>query len=197
MLSFFTKNLESLRKIIRSPFLIFSFLFIFGSASHAQTVQVVVITGAYLMSSAAGGGGAPGGGGGGGCSTRNCYSNEYIPTDPASFNDDIVVAAKSTDVRCTLGGTSRRITSQSSRSERLGAASALANNPTISGAASGYATLNGKTTFRAVYADGGSETWYVASKTAGGGVVLLDSVASFSPGDGVVKPSQDCPNQVL
>lgn len=196
MLSFFNKNLESLCKLICSPLLIFSFLFIFGSTSHAQTVQVVVIKGTYFLQSAFGAGGAPGGGGDGGC-YKNCYTNEAIPTEAAYFDDDIYTAARNTDVRCQFTGSSAAVTSKSSYQARLGVATALAQNPRITGPTTGYATKNGVTTFRAVYADGGSETWFVKDGIRGSGAQLTGAIESSSPGDGVVRQNPDCPNLTL
>lgn len=148
-----------------------------------------------MLQSAFGAGG--GSGGGGGCSFKNCYTDEYIPTEAASFDDDIYTAAKNTDVRCQFKGNSAKITSRSPIADRLRIAKALANNPNIRGSTSGYATKNGVTTFRAVYADGGSETWFVKSGVYGSGAELTGVVESSSPGDGVVRQNPDCPNTTL
>ncbi len=156
---------------------------------------MVVITGARIVDDGASGGG---GGGGDGCqwgkkslelngveratAGGNCYTPFPLEFDP---NGGKVYAKEgANDARCQQDKRLQEVTSKASKEDKKNVANAVMSQFQ---AGQGWGVVEGKTTLKVIYADGGVDFWELQESFSAAFYRVLDIVRSI-PGNGQVKP---------
>ncbi|NKI68454.1 hypothetical protein GN109_03390 [Collimonas pratensis] len=186
--------------LAKCPFgrrIVFSLIISLFYGSSASAIDTVIITaprpdrppGPYYGDPD---GPSAGGGGGGG-----------TPGSPSDLIAEQKKQSKNSDIRCNpdLPQEMRNVTSRSSQDERWAVANQLKANwnvkegpaARIGSALFGYFNPKRQYVFKVAYADGGWE-WWTANPAIGSISVIPGSNTGFYGGDGVAKPSPDCPN---